>query len=582
MRNTSARLALTCALLVALAIPARADAPASAFRKLSGEFLDHWLSRHPQSATRLGVHLYDDRLIPITPDGVAEDAAWLRGFRERLAAVPREALDFDRALERDVLAARVERELLDLEVVRPWERNPNVYLDLIAGSVQSLLQRDFASSCSRVRSATRRLRLVPEVLRAAKLNLRHPPRLFTEVAISQAAGVLQFYRVGIPELTAGCRDAPAQADLAEADTNAVQAVESFLVFLREDLLQRSDGDFALGRDTYQKKLACEEMETTPVESLLARGERELERTRARMATLAERIAPGQGVAAALDSLERDHPEPDHLVGAVRQQLEGVRAFVRAHDLVTVPAHEDLVVRETPPFRRSLSFASMDAPGVWERVAHRAFYNVTPAEPTWSTRQQRDHLAFFNRYASQIVTIHEALPGHYYQFLASRGLRSRVRQAFPCGTATEGWAHYCEQMAIEQGYGDGDPRYELAQLSGALQRLGRLVVGISLHTAGMTLADAERVFEERCYMAPINAEREARRGALDPTYLVYTLGKWRILELREDVRARLGDRFRLRAFNDALLAQGGSPAPVARAGVLRMLHAEGAAAAGPSR
>jgi uncharacterized protein (DUF885 family) len=256
--------------------------------------------------------------------------------------------------------------------------------------------------------------------------------------------------------------------------------------------------------------------------------------------------------------------------------------VRAHELVTMPEREDLVVRETPTFGRSLSFASMDAPGVWERVARRAYYNVTPVDPAWSERQKHDHLAFFNPYGSSFVTIHEALPGHYYQSLAARAMHSRLRQALTCGTAVEGWAHYCEQMAVEQGFGGGDPRYEMAQQWAALQRLGRLVVGISLHTAGMTLAEAERVFEERCYMAPVNAEREARRGALDPTYLVYTLGKWHILELRDEVRARLGDRFRLREFNDALLLQGGSPAPVARAGVLHVLHADAPAAAGSAR
>lgn len=582
MRNAPARVALTFVLLVALAAPACAGSSGSAFRRMSEEFLDHWLRQRPQVATRLGVHTYDDLLLVVTRDGVAREADWLRGFRTRLAAVPREALDFDQALERDVLAARVDRELLDLEVVRPWERNPNLYLDLVAGSVQSLLQRDFAPSCSRIRSATRRLRMVPEVLRAARLNLQHPPRLFTEVAIAQAAGVLQFYRVGIPGMTTGCRDPLVQADLAEADTNAVHAIESFLLFLREDLLPRSDGEFALGRKTYQQKLACDEMETTPVESLLARGRSEIERTHARMATLAEQIAPGQGVAAALDSIGRDRPASDRLVASIQEQLEGVRAFVREHDLVSMPEREDLVVRETPPFRRSLSFASMDASGVWERVVGRSFYNVTPVDSGWSERQQQDHLAFFNRFASQIVTIHEALPGHYYQFLASRRLPSRVRQAFPCGTATEGWAHYCEQMAIEQGFGGDDPRYEFAQQAQALQRLGRLVVGISLHTAGMTLAEAQRVFEHDCYMAPITAQREARRGALDPTYLVYTLGKWRILELRDEVHARLGDRFSLRTFHDALLRQGGSPAPVARAGVLRLLHADAPPSAGPSR
>jgi uncharacterized protein (DUF885 family) len=233
----------------------------------------------------------------------------------------------------------------------------------------------------------------------------------------------------------------------------------------------------------------------------------------------------------------------------------------------MPEREDLRVRETPPFRRGTSFASMESPGVWERVASEAYYNVTPIEPEWTEQQKRDHLGFFNRWASEIVSIHEALPGHYYQFLALKKLPSRLRQVLGSGSNSEGWAHYCEQMAIEEGYGGGDPRYELAQLQLALQRLGRFVVGISMHTRGMTLEEAQRVFEERCAMEPVNAAREARRGALDPTYLVYTLGKWRILELREEARRQLGPSFRLGAFHDAFLRQGHSALPVVRAALL---------------
>src|SRR5262249_50819640 len=172
-------------------------------------------------------------------------------------------------------------------------------------------------------------------------------------------------------------------------------------------------------------------------------------------------------------------------------------------------------------------------GVWERRSTRAYFDVTPADPAWNAKERLDHLAFFNRSAAQIVAIHEALPGHYYQFLALQRVPSRLRQALRSTANTEGWAHYCEQMMIEEGYGAGDPRLELAQLDLALQRIGRLIAAISLHTGRMSLADASQMFEERCFMAPVNAAREARRGALDPGDLAYTLGKWRLLERRNE-------------------------------------------------
>jgi len=547
----------------------RSDA---AFVRLGEEFIDHVLRTRPQLATRLGVHLWDDQLRPVTQASIAEDAEWFHRFRARLTAIPRAALSFDRALEYDLLGARVDRELLDLEVIRPFAHNPNAYLDLVAGSIQSLLERGFAPSCRRMSAVVGRLRQVPEVLRAAQINLRNPPRIATEVAIGQFEGALRLYREAVPAAAARCRDPRVQADLAEADTLAVRAVTSFIAFLHDDLLPHSNGAFALGRDTYQRKLLADELETTPVDSLLAQGKSALEATRARMEQVADKIAPGKGVRAALDSLEADRPDAARLVPYVAAELDSIRAFLRRRNLVTMPEREDLRVRETPVFRRSLSFASMDAPGIWERSATEAYFNVTPVEPQWTDAEKRDHLAFYNRWSSQIVAIHEALPGHYYQFLALRRVPSRLRQFLGCGSNTEGWAHYCEQMAIEQGFGGGDPRYELAQLLLALQRLGRFVVGISLHTQGMTYEQAVELFQDQCWMSPVNAAREARRGMLDPTYLVYTLGKWRILALREEIQQRLGPRFKLREFHDAFLRQGNSALPVVRAAMLHQLEA----------
>jgi hypothetical protein len=430
-----------------------------------------------------------------------------------------------------------------------------------------------------VQLATRRLRLVPEVLRAARVNLKDPPRIFTEVAISQFAGALDFYRNTIPGLTAECREPLLQADLAQADSLAVHAVAEFLEELRTDVLPRTTDDFALGRDLFQRRLAANELESAPVESLLAAGWQTLEWTRERMAVVAERVAPGLGVAAALDSLRSDAPAENELVSFVASQLDTIRAFLRSHPILTLPEGENLAVRKTPSFRRSLSFASMNSPGVWEKRSTQAYYDVTPVDSAWSEQQRRDHLAFFNRSAAQVVSIHEALPGHYYQFLALQRVPSRLRQALRSTANSEGWAHYCEEMMVEQGYGGGDPRIELAQLDLALQRIGRLIAAISLHTGGMSLAEAASMFEERCFMAPVNAAREARRGALDPGYLAYTLGKWRILQMRERAQRMLGPEFKLREFHDVLLRQGGIPLPLVRDGVLRELAQRHRATAG---
>jgi uncharacterized protein (DUF885 family) len=582
MKLRLATLALAAGLALACAGPASAESQDARLEKLGDEFLDGWLTRRPHLATRLGLHGWDRKLVPVTAASVAADVRWLKEMRARLREIPLAGLSFERAQEHDLLMARIERERIELEEVRSWERNPGYYLDLVAGSVHSLLERDFTSPCDRVQLATRRLRLVPEVMRAARVNLKDPPRLYVEVAITQFTGALDFYRTAIPTLTAECREPLLHADLAEADSLAVHAVEEFVEELRADVLPRATEDFAMGRDLLQRRLAASELEPAPVESLLAAGWAALEETRARMAAVSERIAPGLGTAAALDSLRSDAPAESTLVSFVESRLDTIRAFLRTHPILTLPDVENLAVRETPAFRRNLTFASMDAPGVWEKRATQAWFDVTPADPSWSAQQKLDHLAFFNRAAAQIVAIHEALPGHYYQFLALQRVPSRLRQALRSTANSEGWAHYCEQMMVEEGYGAGDPRIELAQLELALQRIGRLIAAVSLHTGRMSLADAGRMFEERCFMAPVNAAREARRGAIDPGTLSYTLGKWRILELREAARRMLGSAFKLREFNDALLRQGGVPLPLARDGVLRELGRRHRAAAGAER
>src|SRR5262245_1049940 len=443
MKLRLATMCLAAGLALAFAAPLSAQDSDARLVKLGDEFLDGWLTRRPHLATRLGLHGWDSKLVPVTAASVASDLLWLKGMRARLSEIPLSQLSFERAQEHDLLMARIERERIELAAVRSWERNPAFYLDIVAGSVLAVLERDFTSPCERVVLATRRLRIVPEVLRAARVNLKQPPRLFVEVAISEFTGALDFYRKTLPRLTAECREPLLHADLAEADSLAVQAVQEFIAGLEDDVLPHATEEFALGRDLLQRRLAAAELESAPVESLLAEGLAALDQTRERMAAVAERIAPGAGVAAALDSLRGDAPLDSALVPFMASQLDTIRSFLRAHAILTMPEVENLKVRETPPFRRSLSFASMDAPGVWERRSTRAYLDVTPADPAWNAKERLDHLAFFNRSAAQIVAIHEALPGHYYQFLALQRVPSRLRQALRSTANTEGWAHYCE-------------------------------------------------------------------------------------------------------------------------------------------
>jgi hypothetical protein len=302
---------------------------------------------------------------------------------------------------------------------------------------------------------------------------------------------------------------------------------------------------------------------TPLDALLATGFEDLRRNQAAFRATAAKIDPARTAQQILADLERDHPPPEKLLDTFRAVLGGMRDFIERRGIVDIPSPEPPIVEETPPFMRALTFASMDTPGPFEKVAKEAFFNVTLPEPSWAPRQVAEHMAAFNRGTIISTAIHEVYPGHYTQFLWLQRAPSKVRKLFGAASNAEGWAHYTEQMMLDEGYGNGDLKLRLGQLQDALLRDARYIVGLEMHTGRMTLEQGIDFFVKEGYQARANAEREARRGTADPTYLVYTLGKLEILKLREDYRRAKGAQFRLKEFHDRFLQQGYPPIRIVR-------------------
>jgi hypothetical protein len=567
--------ALFLVLMTAGVRPAAADSMESRLRAAGDAFVARWLERSPHDATGLGVHDGDRALLPVSETSLAEDLVWLRAFRGRLDSIPATALPRERVVERTLLAARVERLLLDLEVIRPFERDPGAYVPLVAGSIESVLERPIASPCQRLRNAARRLVQVPEVLRAARINLRNPPRELTEIAIERFDGVLRFYRETVPELATGCRDAPTQADLAQADTTAVRAVEAFLRYLREDLLPASGGALAIGPEACRRLLRAELLEPDDagvegsVDSLLARAWREVEERRATLDSLAA-AQSADGPRAALDALEAEPPEADALVPYVERQLGNVRQFLRQRGIVTMPERDDLRVRESRPFRRTLSLTGLDAAGIWETRALDSWLEVAPPDSAWDEARRRAHLARFDRWNAELTAIHEGFPGRYLRGLVLRGRPGRLGPALQSLYPGEDWGQYCERMMIEEGFGEWNPGYRLVAAARALRFAGRSWAALALHAAGMPVAEVRSTLANRCLLDADVAALETRRAAVDPGVMGYTFGARRLLELRDEARRVLGPRFQIKVFNDALLRHGASPAGIVRAGVRREL------------
>jgi uncharacterized protein (DUF885 family) len=319
------------------------------------------------------------------------------------------------------------------------------------------------------------------------------------------------------------------------------------------------------------------MVDTPLDRLLDIGMADLRRNQASFARVAHQLDPDKSVAQVLAQLALDHPDPAQLLDAVRADFSALQAFIIKQQIITLPSLLLPMVRETPAFMRATSFASMDTPGPFEPTATEAYFNVTLPEPDWDAQHVAGFMAAFNYPLISNVVVHEALPGHYVQFLWMHRVDDRVRKLLGANTNSEGWAHYCEQMMLDEGYGQpdaagGDQRpallLRLGQLQDALLRDARYIVGIKLHTGQMSFDQAVNFFVDQGYESRAIGLVETKRGTSDPTYLYYTLGKLQILKLRADLKARQGASFSLLQFHDAFMQQGFPPIKLVRRALLQ--------------
>ena len=522
----------------------------------------------PSYGSMSGFHEYDTRLEDWSAEGHQKRIATLRGLRERLQRLDRAHLTDGQKLDSELLASQLEAELFDLATLETWRRNPMAYVGKPGEAVDVLMKRDFAPADERISSATARLRQVPALLDAMRTNVENPPREFTELASQMAKGSVEFLRKTVPEWADGHgRDQGGLKALHVAARQAADAMATAATWLEQDLLPKSKGAYAIGAEAFSRKLLHEEMVDIPLDRLLAMGEANLKKDQAAFRAGAQQVAPGQTPQAAMTVLAQDHPGEANLVPATRETIEKIRQFLVDRQIVTLPAERRPLIAETPPFARNGAFASMDSPGAFEKQATEAFYYVTPPEANWDARHKEEHLRLFNRPVLEVITIHEAFPGHFMQFLYAPGWPSKTRKLLGPASNVEGWAHYGEQMMIEEGYGGSDPKLRLAQLSEALLRDCRYVVGIKMHTQGMTVAQGAKFFVEQGYQEPANAYEEARRGAYNPTYLYYTLGKLLLYELRGEYQNKLGAGYSLRGFHDAFLKEGPLPFALLRRALL---------------
>ncbi|MEZ5292752.1 MAG: DUF885 domain-containing protein [Vicinamibacterales bacterium] len=561
-RGRAAVLAMIAAAAIGCTRPA-APAPPPSFDAYVDRWLDEFARMQPSIAAGNGLHAYDATLEDFSADGIAAQVAAWKSLRTELQAIPTEGLTRDQQVDHRILGGLIDAWLLDLETARSWTKNLMVYASAVSSGVHNLMTMESAPAAVRAERIIAKLRGVPGLLAAADANLTDPPRVMTERGLRMIRGAAGMLRDDVPLAFATLDDETLKKSLLAAATATATALDEFATRFETARLPSANGSYAVGRETLEARYRAEELIDLPASELLAIGERELDRAETAFTSAAKAVDPARSAQDVWRDILKDHPARGQLVAAAQRAVDALQAFVVEKHLATIPDAEPVVVAAAPPY--DLGLASMHSSPPLEATPVKSYFYITDAQASWDAARQNAWLERFNVASLAITTAHEVMPGHYLHSLFMRKTPGKVRRIwiglnpFPQpSSGQDGWAHYAEQLVVDEGFMDGDPRYRMGQLSEAMTRICRLISGIRLHTGEWTVDQAAAFFEEKAHLPAPAARQEAERGTYDPTYGGYFLGKMAALKLREDVRAKEGAAFDLRRFHERVMTDGIAP------------------------
>ena len=547
-----------------------AEAEDGEYEAVAEEYIKGYLGAHPLEGTALGLHEYDGKITDYSRLALDAELSRLRRFDDRLSKFDPGKLSPRQAIDLRILQAAVKKDLFEMQDMSVFEQNPMIYAR--AADVNVYIKRNFAPLEDRVRSLVAIESQIPNILIAARTNLNDVvPKPYVELAIQIAKGSADFLKKDLVAAVGNLKDEQLRLAFHEANRKAANALNDYAGWLEREKLPKASLDFALGEEKFRRFLAQTELVDLPPQKILELGMAQLKAEQEAFAEAAKKIDPNKSPIEIFKQIQSEHPTQQNLIPDVAKDLDKTRKYVLSRHLVSIPSDVRAKVKETPQYLRATSFASMDTPGPFEKRANEAYYYVTPTENDWPEKQKEEWLTAFNYYTSDVVSIHEAYPGHYVQFLhLNASPASKVEKIFGSYAFVEGWAHYCEKMMLDESYGNATSstpseddvkraaKYRMAQADEALLRLCRLCVSIKMHTQKMSLDQATKFFQENCYYEENPARQEAMRGTFDPGYLNYTLGKLEILKLRDDYKTQQGDDFSLQKFHNELLNHGMPP------------------------
>ena len=544
-----------------------------AFGKLSDDYLNGYLAWRPQQAVSLGFHEYDGKVTDYSKASIDAELKRLKDYEQKLNAVDTTGLSPKMFYDYRILKLAIQSDIYNIEDFKYYTHNPMNYANAV--DVNLYIKRDFAPLEERLHDVIAVEQKIPDVFAAAKANLEDSlPKPYIETAISIAEGGAGFLKGDLLVALKEVKNDSLMKIFTEVNNKAIAAIADYVSWLKKEKLPKANNSYAIGTDNYKKMLLYgEDIRITP-EQILEIGLKELENEKERFNKAAAIINPSKKPRDVLNDVQKEHPTAENLIPEAKRNLEMIRQFVIDKKICTMPSEVRVQVKETPQYARATSTASMDVAGPFETKATESYYYITPVDPTWTAKQKEDWLSSFDYYTTDNVTVHEAYPGHYTQFLhLNASSASKIEKIFGSYAYIEGWAHYCEKMMIDQGFGnDGDSikaaKYRMAQSGDALLRLCRLCVSIKMHCQGMSLAEGTRFFMDNWYQGEKPSYQEALRGTFDPGYLFYTVGKLQILKLRDDYSKQEGTNFSLKSFHDQLMDNGMPPVRLLREVLLK--------------
>ncbi|HQZ69449.1 MAG TPA: DUF885 domain-containing protein, partial [Planctomycetaceae bacterium] len=534
--------------------------------------LEESFQMRPFEATMLGDHRFDHLLDDVSPEA---RKGWLEHYQRQLARlteeIPYDKLSRNSQIDFEILRDDLIRNIWLAENTRPFEEDPRTYGSYISDSVYTLLVRSTLPKETNIKNAIVRISQIPRIVKTAQQTLRESPPSILETAILQNRGAIGFYEKDIFELVG---ETAQLAELRKATLPAIAALNEHQVFLEDSRRFRANGEWRLGRALFAEKLALVLNAGLSADQVLADAEQEFIRVQQEMYVISRqlwsRYFPGKPlppddeagrratIAQVSQAVSQEHGQPEDLITDARATVGRIKEFIRAKDILRLPEPDRCQIIEMPEFRRGNSLAYLDSALPLDPKGTSS-YAVSPPPSDWSEARIRSFLEEYNQHMLQVLTIHEAYPGHYVQLEYSNRCPSLIRRVLQSGVFIEGWAVYTEQMMLDQGYGDGNLALRLNQLKFYLRAVANTILDHKMHCTTMTDDEAYSFLTDGAYQSEGEARLKIIRAKQSSTQLsTYFVGRMAHYRLRQQVQRELGDQFNLGRFHQAVLDHGSVP------------------------